>query len=130
MSAATGGLSDDHDVMKFLTHSITDPESNEAQPDDEEQEEIQKRKRIPAFIKKKLYFSVEEEMKVKVEELNTKFTEDKSKFAEEHPDIVPQDTLDIGSDDPQLQLIFTVQNHIQQNIKVCGLIFSFLWYYF
>ncbi|CBY36202.1 unnamed protein product [Oikopleura dioica] len=102
MSAATGGLSDDHDVMKFLTHSITDPESNEAQPDDEEQEEIQK---------------LEEEMKVKVEELNTKFTEDKSKFAEEHPDIVPQDTLDIGSDDPQLQLIFTVQNHIQQNIK-------------
>ena len=53
-------------------------------------------------------------MKVKVEELNTKFTEDKSKFAEEHPDIVPQDTLDIGSDDPQLQLIFTVQNHIQK----------------
>jgi len=52
MSAATGGLSDDHDVMKFLTHSITDPESNEAQPDDEEQEEIQKRKSIPAFIKK------------------------------------------------------------------------------
>jgi len=102
MSAATGGLSDDHDVMKFLTHSITDPESNEAQPDAEEQEEIQK---------------LEEEMKVKVDELNTKFTEDKTKFAEENPDVVPQDTLDIGSDDPQLQLIFTVQNHIQQNIK-------------
>ena len=29
MSAATGGLSDDHDVLKFLTHSITDPESAE-----------------------------------------------------------------------------------------------------
>lgn len=26
MSAATGGLSDDHDVLKFLTHSIADPE--------------------------------------------------------------------------------------------------------
>ena len=59
-------------------------------------------------------------MKVKVDELNTKFTEDKTKFAEENPDVVPQDTLDIGSDDPQLQLIFTVQNHIQQNIKVSG----------
>ena len=46
MSAATGGLSDDHDVMKFLTHSITDPESKDAQPDVEEQEEIQKRKCI------------------------------------------------------------------------------------
>ena len=65
-------------------------------------------------------------MKVKVEELNTKFTEDKTKFAEEHPDIVPQDTLDIGSDDPQLQLIFTVQNHIQQNIKVRGFILAFI----
>ena len=64
-------------------------------------------------------------MKVKVDELNTKFTEDKTKFAEENPDIVPQDTLDIGSDDPQLQLIFTVQNHIQQNIKVCSFIFAF-----
>jgi hypothetical protein len=49
MSAATGGLSDDHDVMKFLTHSITDPESSEAQPDAEEQEEIQKRLSIHAF---------------------------------------------------------------------------------
>ena len=25
MSAATGGLADDHDVLSFLTHSITDP---------------------------------------------------------------------------------------------------------
>ena len=29
MSAATGGLSDDHDVLKFLTHSIYDPENAE-----------------------------------------------------------------------------------------------------
>jgi hypothetical protein len=65
-------------------------------------------------------------MKVKVDELNTKFTEDKTKFAEENPDVVPQDTLDIGSDDPQLQLIFTVQNHIQQNIKVSGFILRVL----
>ena len=65
-------------------------------------------------------------MKVKVDELNTKFTEDKTKFAEENPDVVPQDTLDIGSDDPQLQLIFTVQNHIQQNIKVSRLILRVL----
>ena len=62
---------------------------------------------------------VEEEMKQKVDELNVKFTEDKTKFAEENPDLAPQENLDIGSDDPQLQLIFTVQNHIQQNIKVC-----------
>ena len=29
LSAATGGLSDDHDVLKFLTHSISDPEAVE-----------------------------------------------------------------------------------------------------
>ena len=27
LSAATGGLSDDHDVLKFLTHSISDPDA-------------------------------------------------------------------------------------------------------
>lgn len=66
---------------------------------------------------------MEEELKQKVDELNTKFTEDKEKFAEENPDLAPKEQLDIGSDDPQLQLIFTVQNHIQQNIKVTILTF-------
>lgn len=131
LSAATGGLSDDHDVMKFLTHSITDPESKEAQPDEAEQEEIQKCKRIFSTAAFSIIFwrkwvircLVEEELKQKVDELNTKFTEDKEKFAEENPDLAPKEQLDIGSDDPQLQLIFTVQNHIQQNIKVTILTF-------
>ena len=74
--------------------------------------------------------AVEEEMKQKVDELNTKFTEDKTKFAEENPDIAPQENLDIGSDDPQLQLIFTVQNHIQQNIKVFFTLKYFWWQIF
>jgi len=38
VSAATGGLSDDHDVLKFLTHSLADPETDEPEISAEEKE--------------------------------------------------------------------------------------------
>jgi len=99
VSAATGGLSDDHDVLKFLTHSLTE-KSTEGELSKEEQELREK---------------MEEELKAKEEE----FEKEKQKFAEENPEIAAQldDTqLMDGHNDPQFKAIFDVQNHIQEHI--------------
>jgi mannose-binding lectin 1 len=101
VSAATGGLSDDHDVLKFLTHSLTDPETDEPEISAEEKE-----------LREKL----EQELKDKEEE----FEKEKQKFAEENPELAAQmegreEDLKSG-DDPQFKAIFDVQNHIQEHI--------------
>lgn len=100
VSAATGGLSDDHDVLKFLTHSLADPSTDEPEISAEEKELREK---------------MEEEMKVKQEE----FEKEKQKFAEENPELAAHleggEEL-MGGDDPQFKAIFDVQNHIQEHI--------------
>jgi hypothetical protein len=63
-------------------------------------------------------FSVQEEREKQYEEQRLKYEEEKKKFEEENPERVMPDAGGLmgGDVDPQLQAIFTVQNHIQVQI--------------
>jgi len=103
MSAATGGLADDHDVISFLTHSLTDPtERDKLAAAEEEQAQYDK----------------------EYNEYQEKLEKEKKKFQEEHPD--QQGGLD--DDDPskwyespqarELRQIFDGQTDIQHTVRL------------
>uniref|UniRef100_A0A803YN51 L-type lectin-like domain-containing protein n=1 Tax=Meleagris gallopavo TaxID=9103 RepID=A0A803YN51_MELGA len=101
ISAATGGLADDHDVLSFLTFQLTEP-GKEVPTSDAE---------IPEKDKEKY----QEEFEHFQQELDKK----KEEFQKEHPDVQGQpadDPFETVSD-RELRQIFEGQNRIHLEIK-------------
>lgn len=98
ISAATGGLADDHDVLKFAVHSLRSPEMAGA-PDPNINEEESKK--------------FEEEF----EQYQTKLKDQKEQWAKEHPDQVKADPDDwenwFSDQDKELQQIFQGQSDMK-----------------
>ncbi|XP_065716027.1 protein ERGIC-53-like isoform X1 [Patagioenas fasciata] len=101
ISAATGGLADDHDVLSFLTFQLTEPGKEAPTPDAE----------IPQKDKEKY----QEEFEQFQQELDKK----KEEFQKEHPDVQgqPADDLFETVSDRELRQIFEGQNRIHLEIK-------------
>ncbi|KAL2099639.1 hypothetical protein ACEWY4_004033 [Coilia grayii] len=101
ISAATGGLADDHDVLSFLTFRLTEPGQ---EPPQVEQE-------IPK----------EEKDKYQEEFLNFQQELDKKKeeFQKEHPDVQGQPIEDLyeSVNDREIRQVFEGQNRIHLEIK-------------
>ncbi|XP_070537352.1 protein ERGIC-53-like [Ptychodera flava] len=100
VSAATGGLADDHDVLKFLTHSLTPPASEMPKPDGHISDEERKK------------FTQE------YDQYYEKLEKQKEEFRKAHPDKVRKDYEeyeDVSSRD--LRLIYEGQNNIHINIR-------------
>jgi len=102
LSAATGGLSDDHDVLKFLTHSISNPEDA---PEGTVESEEEKKAR--------------EDIERAYKEREDQWREEQKKFEEANPDkaIPKADAAMGGTLDPQIQAIFQVQTGIQKSLQ-------------
>uniref|UniRef100_A0A8C3GJM3 Lectin, mannose binding 1 n=1 Tax=Cairina moschata TaxID=8855 RepID=A0A8C3GJM3_CAIMO len=101
ISAATGGLADDHDVLSFLTFQLTEPGKEVPTPDAE----------IPQKDKEKY----QEEFEHFQQELDKK----KEEFQKEHPDVQGQPADDPFEtvNDRELRQIFEGQNRIHLEIK-------------
>ncbi|NXK43023.1 LMAN1 protein, partial [Piprites chloris] len=114
ISAATGGLADDHDVLSFLTFQLTEPGKEAPTPDAE----------IPPQEKEKY----QEEFEHFQQELDKK----KEEFQKEHPDVQgqpgkclrtacallsPADDAFETVSDRELRQIFEGQNRIHLEIK-------------
>ncbi|XP_036613661.1 protein ERGIC-53 [Trichosurus vulpecula] len=101
ISAATGGLADDHDVLSFLTFQLTEPGKETPAPD----------KEIPEKDKEKY----QEEFEHFQQELDKK----KEAFQKDHPDIQGQPAEEIfeSVSDRELRQIFEGQNRIHLEIK-------------
>ncbi|NXC74815.1 LMAN1 protein, partial [Anhinga anhinga] len=104
ISAATGGLADDHDVLSFLTFQLTEPGKEVPTPDAE----------IPQKDKEKY----QEEFEHFQQELDKK----KEEFQKEHPDntcafFLSADDLFETVSDRELRQIFEGQNRIHLEIK-------------
>uniref|UniRef100_A0A4W4EAK1 L-type lectin-like domain-containing protein n=1 Tax=Electrophorus electricus TaxID=8005 RepID=A0A4W4EAK1_ELEEL len=100
ISAATGGLADDHDVLSFLLFRLTEPGQNLPPPEQEipkeEQDKYQKE-----------FENFQEDLKTKKEE-----------FQKEHPEVQggPFDMYESVSE-RELQQVFEGQNRIHLEIK-------------
>uniref|UniRef100_A0A8D0LBI1 Lectin, mannose binding 1 n=1 Tax=Sphenodon punctatus TaxID=8508 RepID=A0A8D0LBI1_SPHPU len=101
ISAATGGLADDHDVLSFLTFQLIEPGKEIPSPDAE----------IPEKDKEKY----QEEFEHFQQELDKK----KEDFQKEHPDMQgqPADDLYESVSDRELRQVFEGQNRIHLEIK-------------
>ncbi|NP_001080950.2 lectin, mannose binding 1 S homeolog precursor [Xenopus laevis] len=101
MSAATGGLADDHDVLSFLTFQLTEP-GKEAPPPDAE---------IPKEEKDKY----QEEFDNFQQELDKR----KEEFQKDHPEAneQPVDDLYESVNEREVRQIFEGQNRIHLEIK-------------
>ncbi|XP_014425721.2 protein ERGIC-53 [Pelodiscus sinensis] len=101
ISAATGGLADDHDVLSFLTFQLTEPGKEAPTPDAE----------IPEKDKEKY----QEEFEHFQQELDKK----KEEFQKDHPDMQgqPADDLFETVSDRELRQVFEGQNRIHLEIK-------------
>nr|CAB3263450.1 vesicular integral-membrane protein VIP36 [Phallusia mammillata] len=101
ITAATGGLADDHDVLKFLVRSL-----HEKTPDELKD----------AATEQKLKLQEEYEKNLK------EFEKDQASFKEQHPDMAKQepqghaDDLFEGGTSPELTAIFEVQSEIKRQI--------------
>lgn len=103
MSAATGGLADDHDVLSFTTHSLTDPMEQAKQVAREEQEKYDKEYR----------------------EYQEKLDKEKQRFKKDNPDAGGpfEEDEDPGKwyESPQareLRQIFDGQTDIQHTVRL------------
>ncbi|XP_066566878.1 protein ERGIC-53 isoform X1 [Amia ocellicauda] len=101
ISAATGGLADDHDVLSFLTFRLTDPGQQPPPPEVE----------IPKEEKDKY----QEEFENFQQELDKK----KEEFQKEHPDVQGEPVEDIyeSVNDREIRQVFEGQNRIHLEIK-------------
>ncbi|XP_053304136.1 protein ERGIC-53 [Spea bombifrons] len=101
ISAATGGLADDHDVLSFLTFQLTEPGKEAPTPDGE----------IPKEEKDKY----QEEFENFQQELDKR----KEEFQKDHPDAQehPVDDMYESVNDRELRQIFEGQNRIHLEIK-------------
>jgi len=99
ISAATGGLADDHDVVKFLTHSLTPPLSAEEQ----------KKKMITEEERKKY----EEQYGEYQQKLETQ----REEFQKEHPDQKPAEEKYESLYDRHVRMIYEGQTSVHQIIR-------------
>ncbi|XP_069076470.1 protein ERGIC-53 [Pleurodeles waltl] len=100
ISAATGGLADDHDVLSFLTFQLTEPGKEAPLPDTE----------IPKEEKDKY----QDEFEHFQQELDKK----KEDYQKEHPGMQEQpDDLYESVNDRELRQVFEGQNRIHLEIK-------------
>ncbi|XP_006913771.1 protein ERGIC-53 [Pteropus alecto] len=101
ISAATGGLADDHDVLSFLTFQLTEPGKEPPTPDKE--------------ISEKEKEKYQEEFEHFQQELDKK----KEEFQKGHPDLQgqPADEIFESVGDRELRQIFEGQNRIHLEIK-------------
>uniref|UniRef100_A0A8C6T9E9 Lectin, mannose-binding, 1 n=1 Tax=Neogobius melanostomus TaxID=47308 RepID=A0A8C6T9E9_9GOBI len=101
ISAATGGLADDHDVLSFLLFSLTEPGQQPPPPDSE----------IPKEEKDKY----QEEFQNFQQELDKK----KEEFQKEHPDVQGEPVEDLYEtvNDREIRQVFEGQNRIHMEIK-------------
>ncbi|XP_061553712.1 protein ERGIC-53 [Phycodurus eques] len=101
VSAATGGLADDHDVLSFLLFQLTEPGHTPPQPEAE----------IPEEDKDKY----QEEFHNFQQELDKK----REEFQKEHPDVQgePIDELYESVNDREIRQVFEGQNRIHLEIK-------------
>lgn len=103
ITAATGGLADDHDVISFTTHSLQEPGA----PSDVKVEDQAENKENE--IEKK----EEESYKQKMDE----FEMEAKKFREAHPDLAKTQRPDLDSveesSSPELRSILDVQSQIK-----------------
>ncbi|XP_057674833.1 protein ERGIC-53 [Corythoichthys intestinalis] len=101
VSAATGGLADDHDVLSFLLFQLTEPGQTPPQPEAE----------IPKEDKDKY----QEEF----HNFQTELDKKKEEFQKEHPDVQgePIDELYESVNDREIRQVFEGQNRIHLEIK-------------
>ncbi|XP_073536860.1 protein ERGIC-53 [Phyllobates terribilis] len=101
ISAATGGLADDHDVLSFLTFQLTEPGKTTPPPDGE----------IPKEEKDKY----QEEFDNFQQELEKR----KDDYNKDHPELKdhPEDDMFESVNDRELRQIFEGQNRIHLEIK-------------
>ncbi|XP_036178297.1 protein ERGIC-53 isoform X2 [Myotis myotis] len=100
ISAATGGLADDHDVLSFLTFQLTEPGKEPPTPDKE--------------ISEKEKEKYQEEFEHFQQELDKK----KEEFQKGHPDLQGQpDEIFESVGDRELRQVFEGQNRIHLEIK-------------
>uniref|UniRef100_A0A8C1ZEL2 Lectin, mannose-binding, 1 n=1 Tax=Cyprinus carpio TaxID=7962 RepID=A0A8C1ZEL2_CYPCA len=101
ISAATGGLADDHDVLSFLLFRLTEPGQNLPPPE----------KEIPKEEKDKY----QEEFENFQQELDKR----KEEFQKEHPDVQGQPIEDLfeSVNDQEIRQVFEGQNRIHLEIK-------------
>ncbi|XP_077050109.1 protein ERGIC-53 [Siphateles boraxobius] len=101
ISAATGGLADDHDVLSFLLFRLTEPGQNLPPPE----------KEIPKEEKDKY----QEEFENFQQELDKR----KEEFQKEHPDVQGQPIEDLfeSVNDWEIRQVFEGQNRIHLEIK-------------
>lgn len=101
ISAATGGLADDHDVLSFLLFSLTEAGQQPPQPGSE----------IPEEEKDKY----QEEFQNFQQELDKK----KEEFQKEHPDVQGEPIEDLFEtvSDREIRQVFEGQNRIHLEIK-------------
>ncbi|XP_015195644.1 protein ERGIC-53 isoform X2 [Lepisosteus oculatus] len=100
ISAATGGLADDHDVLSFLTFRLTEPGQKPPPPEAE----------IPKEEKDKY----QEEFESFRQELDKK----KEEFQKEHPDVQGEaEDLYESVNDREIRQVFEGQNRIHLEIK-------------
>jgi len=108
MSAATGGLADDHDVISLLTHSLKDPTAADGQGQYDQAEAEKEQAKY------------DEEYR----EYQEKLDKEKKKFQQEHPDQQPgKDDDDPSSwyESPQareLRQIWDGQTDIQHTVRL------------
>ncbi|XP_067231821.1 protein ERGIC-53 [Chanodichthys erythropterus] len=101
ISAATGGLADDHDVLSFLLFRLTEPGQSLPPPE----------KEIPKEEKDKY----QEEFENFQQELDKR----KEEFQKEHPDVQGQPIEDLfeSVNDREIRQVFEGQNRIHLEIK-------------
>ncbi|XP_028658327.1 protein ERGIC-53 [Erpetoichthys calabaricus] len=101
ISAATGGLADDHDVLSFLTFRLTEPGHQEAVPETE----------IPQEEKEKY----QEEFEHFQQELDKR----KEEYQKDHPSVHGEPTEDVyeSVNDREIRQVFEGQNRIHLEIK-------------
>lgn len=101
VSAATGGLADDHDVMAFLTHSLIPPgQQTASQFNEEDKQKYEK----------------------EFEEYYAQLEKDKKEFQEQHPDRAREQYENAenafeNQADRELRMIFEGQNMIHHTLR-------------
>ncbi|XP_022084593.1 protein ERGIC-53-like [Acanthaster planci] len=103
VTAATGGLADDHDVIKFLTHSLIPPDEPRTPPKDQAISDDE-----------------EERFKKEYDEYYEKLQQQKKEFQEKHPDKVKdhilEETFFEDTETRELRQIYEVQTTISRSI--------------
>ncbi|KAI4564740.1 hypothetical protein MJG53_015752 [Ovis ammon polii x Ovis aries] len=101
ISAATGGLADDHDVLSFLTFQLTEPGKE------------------PPTVDKDISEKEKEKYQEEFEHFQQELDKKKEEFQKDHPDLQghPTDEIFESVGDRELRQVFEGQNRIHLEIK-------------